>query len=117
VPGLWRRYPADYVHHETGAIRKILAHLSEPLEPLPITPTRGPPTDCNEIVQAHDDMAGLSSGAGTTRENHVFPVSGMTQPSAGMGSRWRQQQAGDDILRETCETVVLHARGGRSRAV
>jgi hypothetical protein len=100
-----------------GPIRKILTHLSEPLEPPPSTPARGSPTDCKELVQAHDDMAWISSGAEPTRENHVFPVSGMTRPSAGMGSRWRQQQAGDDILRENWDTVVLHARGDRSRAV
>jgi len=37
------------------AIRKILTHLSEPLEPPPITPARGPPTDWGELVQVHDD--------------------------------------------------------------
>jgi len=38
-----------------GPIRKILTHLGEPLEPPPILPARGPPTDWGEIVQAHDD--------------------------------------------------------------
>jgi len=40
---------------EPGPIRKILAHLGEPLEPLPISPARGPPTDWGELIQAHDD--------------------------------------------------------------
>jgi hypothetical protein len=40
---------------ETGPIRKILAHLGEPLEPPPVSPARGPPTDWGELVQAHDD--------------------------------------------------------------
>jgi hypothetical protein len=40
---------------EPGAIRKILTHLGEPLEPPPVSPARGPPTDWGELVQAHDD--------------------------------------------------------------
>jgi hypothetical protein len=40
---------------EPGPIRKILTHLGEPLEPPPISPARGPPTDWGELVQAHDD--------------------------------------------------------------
>jgi hypothetical protein len=42
---------------EPGPIRKILTHLGEPLEPPPLSPARGPPTDWVEIVQAHDDRA------------------------------------------------------------
>jgi hypothetical protein len=40
---------------EPGRIRKILTHLGEPLEPPPVSPARGPPTDCGELVQIHDD--------------------------------------------------------------
>ncbi len=40
---------------EPGPIRKILTHLSEPLEPPPVSPARGPPTDWGELAQAHDD--------------------------------------------------------------
>jgi len=40
---------------EPGPIRKILTHLGEPLEPPPLLPARGPPTDWDELVQAHDD--------------------------------------------------------------
>jgi hypothetical protein len=40
---------------EPGAIRKILTHLGEPLQPPPISPARGPPTDWGELVQRHDD--------------------------------------------------------------
>jgi hypothetical protein len=36
-------------------IRKILAHVGEPVEPPPVSPARGPPTDWTELVQAHDD--------------------------------------------------------------
>ena len=42
---------------EPGPIRKILEALGEPLEPPPVSPARGPPTDWSEIVQAHDDRA------------------------------------------------------------
>ncbi|MBL6830035.1 MAG: hypothetical protein ISQ70_01315 [Pirellulales bacterium] len=40
---------------EPGPIQKILTHLDEPLEPPPVSPARGPPTDWGELVQAHDD--------------------------------------------------------------
>ncbi len=40
---------------EPGPIRKILTHLAEPLEPPPVSPARGPPTDWAELVQVHDD--------------------------------------------------------------
>jgi len=40
---------------ESGPIRKILTHLGEPLEPPPVSPARGPPTDWGELVQIHDD--------------------------------------------------------------
>jgi hypothetical protein len=40
---------------QPGPIRKILTHLGEPLEPPPISPARGPPTDWVELTQAHDD--------------------------------------------------------------
>jgi hypothetical protein len=42
---------------EPGPIRKILTHLGEPLEPPPVSPARGPPTDLGELVQIHDDRA------------------------------------------------------------
>ena len=42
---------------EPGPIQKILTHLGEPLEPPPLAPARGPPTDWGELVQIHDDRA------------------------------------------------------------
>ena len=42
---------------EPGPIRKILTHLGEPLEPPPVSPARGPPTEWGELVQVHDDRA------------------------------------------------------------
>jgi len=37
-------------------IRKILTHLGESLEPPPVLPAPGPPTDWAELVQVHDDL-------------------------------------------------------------
>jgi len=42
---------------EPGPIRKILTHLGESLEPPPVSPARGPPTDWGELVQADTDRA------------------------------------------------------------
>jgi hypothetical protein len=39
---------------EPGPIRKILTHFGEPLEPPPVSPARGPPTDWGELMQVHD---------------------------------------------------------------
>jgi len=46
---------------DPGPIRKILTHLGEPLEPQPISPARGPPTDWGELVQVHDDRASFQA--------------------------------------------------------
>jgi hypothetical protein len=39
---------------DPGPIRKILMYIGEPVEPPPVSPARGPPTDWGELVQAHD---------------------------------------------------------------
>ncbi|MEX0671368.1 MAG: hypothetical protein WD060_13030 [Pirellulales bacterium] len=41
---------------DPGPVRKILAHVGEPVEPPPVSPARGPPTEWNELVQAHDEL-------------------------------------------------------------
>ena len=46
---------------EPGPIRKILTHLGEPLEPPPVSPARGPPTEWAELVQAHDERDAIQS--------------------------------------------------------
>lgn len=47
---------------DSGPIRKILTHLGEPLEPAPILPARGPPTDWGDhIVQLHDDRDAIQA--------------------------------------------------------
>jgi hypothetical protein len=40
---------------EPGPIRKLLTHLGQPLDPPPLAPARGPPTDFGELLQVHDD--------------------------------------------------------------
>ena len=47
---------AKLVHVELGPVRKILTHLSEPLQPPPVSPAREPPTDSGELAEAHDDV-------------------------------------------------------------
>ena len=37
------------------ACSQPLTHLGEPLEPPPISPARGPPTDWGELVQVHNE--------------------------------------------------------------
>jgi len=50
-----RWFPPLLLTRDPGPIRKILTHLGEPLEPPPLSPARGPPTDWGELVQIHDD--------------------------------------------------------------
>jgi hypothetical protein len=45
---------------DPGPIRKVLTHLGEPLEPPPVSPARGPPTDWGELVQVHFRPGNLS---------------------------------------------------------
>jgi hypothetical protein len=44
-----------------GPIWKILTHLGEPLEPPPVSPARGPPTDWGELVPVHDDRDAIQA--------------------------------------------------------
>ena len=55
-----------------GPIRKILAHLGEPLEPPPVSPARGPPTDWGELVQVHFRPGNLS-GTDRRAARHRYP--------------------------------------------
>ena len=62
---------------EPGPIRKILAHLGEPLEPPPVSPARGPPADWGELVQVHDDRAIFqATDRRTARDRHPQPLTG-----------------------------------------
>jgi hypothetical protein len=44
---------------DPAPVRKILTHIGEPVEPPPVSPARGPPTEWNELVQVHDDRDGV----------------------------------------------------------
>ena len=53
---------------DPGPIRKILTHVGELVEPPPVSPARGPPTEWTELVQAHDDRDVMQA------EDDEFPV-------------------------------------------
>jgi hypothetical protein len=59
---------------EPGPVRKILTHLGEPLEPPPVSPGRGPPTDWGELVQIHDDRDAIQA---TPDELPVIDISSL----------------------------------------
>jgi hypothetical protein len=60
---------------DPSPIRKILTHLGEPLEPPPVSPARGPPTDWGELVQVHDDRAIFqATDRRTARDRHPQPL-------------------------------------------
>jgi hypothetical protein len=60
---------------DPGPIRKILTHLGEPLEPPPVSPARGPPTDWGELVQVHFRPGSLSVVARRpARDRHPQPL-------------------------------------------
>ena len=42
----------DLNEHIVTGVKRL---NSEPLEPPPVSPARGPPTDWGELVQTHDD--------------------------------------------------------------
>jgi hypothetical protein len=60
---------------DPGPIRKILTHLGEPLEPPPVSPTRGPPADWGELVQVHFRPGNLSgTDRRAARHRHPQPL-------------------------------------------
>jgi hypothetical protein len=62
---------------EPGPIRRILTHLGEPLEPPPVSPARGPPSDWGELVQIHDDRDVFqATDRRTARDRYSQPLSG-----------------------------------------
>jgi hypothetical protein len=52
---MWRRHPAHRLHHGAGADPEDPHPLEQMLEPPPVSPARGPPTDWGELVHVHDD--------------------------------------------------------------
>ena len=83
---------------EPGPMRKILTHLGEPLEPPPVSPARGPPTDWGELVQVHDDrnvFQATDRRAARTRYPQPLPLqnarSQQSRQAAGLGEAPRQR--------------------------
>ncbi len=78
---------------DPGPIRKILTHLGEPLEPPPVSPARGPPTDWGELVQIHDDRNVFqATDRRAARDRYPQPLTPAerqftTKPSAGRTRR------------------------------
>jgi hypothetical protein len=61
---------------EAGPIQKILTHLGERLVPPPLSPTRGPPTDCGELGQTHDERGVFqATERRAARDRHPQPLS------------------------------------------
>ena len=52
---------ANWVGPGRCPIREILTHLGEPLEPPPVSPARGPPTDWGELVRAHAERKAIQA--------------------------------------------------------
>jgi len=46
---------------DPGPVRKVFAHLGEPLESPPLSPARGQPADWGEIVQADDNRDAIQA--------------------------------------------------------
>jgi len=57
------RHPTIRFITDPGPIRRILAHLGEPLGPPPVSPARGPPTDWGKFVQVYFRPGNLSGVA------------------------------------------------------
>jgi hypothetical protein len=69
---------------DPGPIRKILAHLSEPLETPPLAAARGPPADWTEPRQVHDDRDVLQASP------DALPAIGLHSLEAMPDARRRQ---------------------------
>ena len=71
---------------EPRPVRKILTPLGEPLEPPPISPARGPPTNWGELVQVHDDRETIQASPDfTARDRYPLALRAATShPQAGL---------------------------------
>lgn len=58
---------------QPGPIRKILTHLGEPLEPPPLSPARGPPTDGSQIEPEGRGGDRQRPGLARGRPQNIFP--------------------------------------------
>ena len=133
VPSVWRRHPADrlqtafrvrnhpwpshswqppvaadFLSANPGPIRKILMDPGEPLEPSPMSPARGPPTDWGELVQIHFRPRHLSDVATRPARNRH------PQPLTAAGREVTTKPPGGWTRRDSAPTQEKrHPRGGR----
>jgi hypothetical protein len=133
VPSVWRRHPADrlqtafrvrnhpwpshswqppvaadFLSANPGPIRKILIHLGESLEPPPVSPACGPPTDWGELVQIHFRPRHLSDVARRAARNRH------PQPLTAAASQVTTKPPGRRTRRGSAPTrEKRHSRGGR----
>ncbi|MEX0671371.1 MAG: hypothetical protein WD060_13045, partial [Pirellulales bacterium] len=74
--------------------RKILAHVGEPVEPPPVSPAREPPTEWNELVQAHDELDVVqASSAFGARDRHPLALTRPQRGKAGTACARREKPA------------------------
>jgi hypothetical protein len=72
---------------DPGPSRKILTHLGEPLEPPPVSPASGPPTDWGELVQVHDDRANFQASPDELPDIDIHSLRPHSMPRCGRPAR------------------------------
>ena len=98
---------------EAGPIQKILTHLGEPLVPPPLSPARGPPTDCGELGQTHDERGVFqATERRAARDRHPQPLSraGREVTTKRPGGRTRRDSA---LTPEKCHSRREDGRSGK----
>jgi hypothetical protein len=93
---------------DPGPIRKILMHRGERLEPPPIAPARGPPTDWGALVQVHDDRDVSDGFQASPGELPVIPTHNVSP------GRTHDIEAPGPAIRETA-CAERETRGPRPR--
>ena len=87
---------------ESGPIRKILTHLGEPLEPPPLSPARGPPTDWGELVQIHDDRDVFqATDRRAARDRYPLPLTGAGREASVKPPRGQTRRDSVPTVRKT----------------
>ena len=89
---------------EPGPIRKILTHLSEPLEPPPVSPARGPPTNWGELVQVHNDRDTIHQSPDfTAHDRHPLALRAATS----LAFTWSIAHRGFDACGSAVDRAIL----------
>ena len=94
---------------DAQGVVNLSPHVGEPVEPPPVSPARGPPTEWPELVQAHDDRgtAAVTTlpkchwpsspfplGERPGRQERRWPVTGRREDAVGRSSGVDLQNAG-----------------------